>query len=173
MQRDDTRERRRVHQQEQLERDVAALRRWRWAPRQLSLDAYLAGYQAGRQKQMQQLDAWVARPVGVAAGRNLPAWNAILHQAAERAALYDGLPSWGRMRTLIWERDGGVCWKCREAIPWRYYELGHLVDRVVGGLDIPENLVVMCISCNRLWKPLHEMIEEAERWANNRRPAVW
>jgi 5-methylcytosine-specific restriction endonuclease McrA len=82
-------------------------------------------------------------------------------ELAWKKTIYHDIPKWHRLREIIWKRDGGVCFACG-----RYaheYHLGHLVDRVCGGMDIPENLVVMCASCNML-KPVHETTEDAIRW---------
>lgn len=69
-----------------------------------------------------------------------------------------------KTRLLVWERDGPICQVCREEIDMDYYECGHKIDRVCGGSDDPENLVVMCNLCNRL-KPLTDTLEEYEAWA--------
>lgn len=89
--------------------------------------------------------------------------------AAERAVLAHGLPSWQTLRSLVYERDGGVCFVCGKPTPWEYYELGHLHDRCAGGSDHPENVVVMCITCNRLQKPVHDSRAEAIAWAKSTR----
>jgi 5-methylcytosine-specific restriction endonuclease McrA len=83
--------------------------------------------------------------------------------AADHAALYDGLPKWHVLRKLIYERDRGVCWVCGRAIARDEYNLGHLIDRACGGLDIPQNLAVMHVRCNYL-KPLTNTREEAIAW---------
>ena len=71
--------------------------------------------------------------------------------------------SWGRIRLRIWDRDNGVCQVCGERIRFEHYECGHIVDRVCGGSDLDDNLVVMCSSCNR-WKPCHETRQEYDAW---------
>lgn len=89
--------------------------------------------------------------------------------AAERAVLTHGLPSWQTLRSLVYERDGGVCFVCGKSTPWEYYELGHLHDRCAGGSDHPENVVVMCVTCNRLQKPVHHSRADAIAWAKSTR----
>jgi hypothetical protein len=86
-------------------------------------------------------------------------------EVAERAAIYDGIPSWPVLRRLIYERDKGVCRVCRELIPPERYELGHLVDQCIGGLDVPSNVVVMCGDCNAR-KPVHSSRDEALAWCD-------
>ena len=78
--------------------------------------------------------------------------------------LFTGLPGWAKMRRLIFLRDDGICWGCGNVVDWEYYELGHIVDRLMGGLDVPDNLAVMCVLCNRN-KPFHRTREQAEHWA--------
>jgi hypothetical protein len=85
------------------------------------------------------------------------------HHAAE-AVLRGTTLSWDKTRQLIWERDGGMCQVCGDAIDWQYYECGHIIDRVAGGSDRLSNLVCMCIACNRL-KPLTETRAEYIAWA--------
>lgn len=74
------------------------------------------------------------------------------------------VPSWRTMKNLIYERDDGTCWVCHKTIPYEYYELSHLHDRVCGGSDTPDNLVVMCKVCNRAYKSLHESPGDALLW---------
>ena len=73
--------------------------------------------------------------------------------------------SWGAIRSRIWQRDRGVCQVCRERIPTVDYECGHIVDRCAGGSDLDDNLVVMCISCNR-FKPVHASRAEYDAWVD-------
>jgi hypothetical protein len=96
------------------------------------------------------------------------AWEHIADQAfsaAERAVLEQGWPGWGTLRRLVYERDGGICFVCDRAVPFEFFELGHLQDRVMGGSDRPDNVVVMCGTCNHLRKPLHETTDDAREWA--------
>lgn len=138
--------------------ELAAFCAWR-LPRQLRLDVWLDAFHRARERLIRE---WIS---DVATGRagNPEVIDHKAREMANRAALYDGLPSWDKMRQLIYERDNGVCWACGDHVPWELYDLGHIVDRVCGGLDVPENLAVMCRACNQ-FKPLHETREEAERW---------
>jgi 5-methylcytosine-specific restriction endonuclease McrA len=90
---------------------------------------------------------------------------------ARKTVNYWGVPGWRTLRVLICERDQGICWLCGERFEWQYYHLGHIVDRVVGGLDTPDNLAVMCNRCN-MSKTLHHTKEEAEAWRDRWR-AAW
>jgi hypothetical protein len=92
------------------------------------------------------------------------------HLAAE-ATLRGTNLSWDHTRQLIWDRDGGVCQVCGDALEWQEYECGHIIDRCVGGSDRPLNLVCMCIVCNRL-KPLTETRAEYMAWARQDGPAM-
>jgi hypothetical protein len=94
-----------------------------------------------------------------------------LHRRAAEAALRGTPLTWDQTRQLIWERDGGVCQVCGDAITWQEYECGHIIDRCVGGSDRLSNLVCMCIVCNRL-KPLTETRAEYMAWARQGGPAM-
>jgi 5-methylcytosine-specific restriction endonuclease McrA len=93
------------------------------------------------------------------------------YRHAAEAALRGTTLSWDQTRQLIWERDGGVCQVCGDAIEWREYECGHIIDRCVGGSDRLSNLVCMCIVCNRL-KPLTKTRAEYLAWARQGGPAM-
>lgn len=51
----------------------------------------------------------------------------------------------------------------------QFWECGHIIDRVAGGPDHINNLVVMCITCNRL-KPVTETRDEYLAWASKGDP---
>ncbi len=74
------------------------------------------------------------------------------------------LLSWSTTRRLVYIRDGGICDICKEKLDWDEYECGHIVDRVCGGSNRLENLVVMCGLCNRKIKIMHETKEEYCAW---------
>lgn len=71
--------------------------------------------------------------------------------------------AWVRIRGRIFGRDQGRCHACGTELTWSNYELGHKVDRVAGGSDEDDNLVVMCAACNRM-KPVHETPAEFVAW---------
>jgi hypothetical protein len=106
--------------------------------------------------------------------RTKVSWHEQALIAAARASIYRDIPSWAVLRQLIYERDDGVCWVCGEWVEIEHYECGHLIARLCGGLDIPENLVVMCNVCNRL-KPEHDSIEAVTAWRDSLPdgPAWW
>ncbi len=66
-------------------------------------------------------------------------------------------------RQIIYKRDKGLCWICREFVSFEECELGHLVDRCNGGIYDYDNLVVMHKLCNSQ-KPKHKTIEEHITW---------
>ena len=74
--------------------------------------------------------------------------------------------TWQALRQRVWERDDETCQVCHHQIDESDYECGHIVDRCRGGKDKLSNLVVMCISCNRL-KPTHDTREAFEAWASS------
>jgi hypothetical protein len=144
-----------------------------WKPdRQLSLFTYAEAYhKAFKRVVIRHIDRICAmdeaqyaaehsRRSGGEFGRN---FHESAEQAAARAAILDGLPSWGTLRRLIYARDGGLCAVCGIPSHDEAFHLGHLQDRMVGGLDVPDNLVVMHRHCNMV-KPLHESAEEAFIW---------
>ena len=71
--------------------------------------------------------------------------------------------SWAALRKAVYERDGGICQVCRLRVG-RIWDAGHLVDRIVGGADELDNLVLMCQRCNRTLKPIHHTREAALAW---------
>ncbi|HKD00465.1 MAG TPA: HNH endonuclease [Methylomirabilota bacterium] len=78
---------------------------------------------------------------------------------------------WSSLRKEIYRRDRGICQACLMRVG-RLWDLGHLVDRCIGGCDAPENLVLMCVRCNRSIKPVHRTLEEAWAWLEARREAA-
>jgi 5-methylcytosine-specific restriction protein A len=87
-------------------------------------------------------------------------------QAEKKAERY-GLPSWAVLRRLIYERDKGICAVCGQACSFGAFDLGHLVDRFMGGTDNPDNLTVMHSHCNQL-KPFHDTKEDALAWTSTK-----
>ncbi len=77
--------------------------------------------------------------------------------------------SWPALRLRVWIRDEGICQVCGDAIPWKHYQCGHIVDRMCGGPDTDENLVVMCVTCNQT-KPPHDTREQYEAWLASDEP---
>ena len=71
--------------------------------------------------------------------------------------------SWDNIRLRILSRDGPRCQVCQEEVSPEHSECGHIVDRVCGGTDLDDNLLVMCNVCNRA-KPLHETRDEFDAW---------
>ncbi len=73
------------------------------------------------------------------------------------------MSSWRVLRQMVYARDGGRCQVCLQRVG-RIWDLGHLQDRCRGGADELENLVLMCVRCNRSEKPLHGTRDEARVW---------
>jgi 5-methylcytosine-specific restriction endonuclease McrA len=66
-----------------------------------------------------------------------------------------------RLRAKLHERQGGLCHYCERPMTLRTFHIQeqlrdddttieHLVPRVLGGRDIPQNLVAACHECNRI-----------------------
>lgn len=82
---------------------------------------------------------------------------------ASSAIIRERTDSWNKMRDAVYERDSGICDACRRRCSFGNFDLGHLVDRVAGGIDCYCNLVVHCRPCNQM-KPVHETLEEYAVW---------
>jgi len=54
--------------------------------------------------------------------------------------------SWGRLRKQAKKRDGAICQYCNEPAPDG--EVDHIIPLSKGGLDVLDNLVWSCRSCN-------------------------
>jgi hypothetical protein len=76
---------------------------------------------------------------------------------------HEDTPEWLKLRSAIYIRDRGICWVCNGFVKLLEYDLGHLVDRCMGGTDTIDNVAVMHKKCN-LAKPLHATLEEALKW---------
>ena len=72
-------------------------------------------------------------------------------------------PEWLNLRSNIYLRDKGICWVCNSFVQLSEYDLGHLIDRCMGGQDVFDNLVVMHKRCN-VAKPPHVNLDEAVKW---------
>lgn len=73
------------------------------------------------------------------------------------------MTAWRVLRRRVYRRDAGRCQVCLGKVG-RLWDLGHLVDRAMGGGDLESNLVLMCVHCNRKKKPLHRTRAEALIW---------
>ena len=71
--------------------------------------------------------------------------------------------NWLELRSRIYIRDKAICWICNDFVALPDYDLGHLVDRCMGGWDDYDNLAVMHTKCN-LSKPHHTTLEGAMKW---------
>lgn len=67
------------------------------------------------------------------------------------------------MRSDIYIRDRGICIVCNSFVPMDDYELGHLVDKTMGGEAVYENVAVMHKQCNAA-KPFHRTLREFMEW---------
>ena len=75
-----------------------------------------------------------------------------------------------RLRAELYARQGGICHYCERAMTLRTFTVQqsaleprdatveHLVPRVLGGRDTPQNLVAACHECNRIGARI-------DRWA--------
>jgi len=81
------------------------------------------------------------------------------------------MTSWRTLRKQVYARDRGVCQVCHMRVG-RLWDAGHLVDRIAGGTDDLDNLVLMCLHCNRTVKPIHHTLREAYEWIDQQHQPV-
>ena len=56
---------------------------------------------------------------------------------------------WGRIRRVIYERDGGICMKCGKPVPKDDFHVDHIVPISAGGSEWDlDNLELSCPTCN-------------------------
>jgi hypothetical protein len=71
---------------------------------------------------------------------------------------------WSHIRWRVFRRDNGICAVCKNKVDFgKEYECGHVVSRMYGGTDLDDNLVVMCVWCNRM-NPEHQTRESFDAW---------
>ncbi len=59
------------------------------------------------------------------------------------------LPNYRTHRHRLYGKQEGVCVGCETHFPFRVMEVDHILPRVKGGTDHPENLQLLCSGCNR------------------------
>lgn len=57
-----------------------------------------------------------------------------------------GTGAWRKLRLLVLERDGHICYRCRQPTAT---EVDHVVPSSKGGSDEPANLAAICAPCHR------------------------
>ena len=94
------------------------------------------------------------------------AFNAIykqLEKLTKKDTARNNPEYWLQLRSKIYLNDNGTCWVCGKFVELVDYDLGHLIDRCMGGWDDYDNLAVMHTKCN-LGKPRHITLDDAEQW---------
>ncbi len=59
------------------------------------------------------------------------------------------LPNYRTHRHRLYGEQEGVCVGCETHFPFRVMEVDHILPRVKGGTDHPDNLQLLCSGCNR------------------------
>ncbi len=59
------------------------------------------------------------------------------------------LPNYRTHRHRLYGEQEGVCVGCKTHFPFRVMEVDHILPRVKGGTDHPDNLQLLCSGCNR------------------------
>ncbi len=59
------------------------------------------------------------------------------------------LPNYRTHRHRLYGEQEGVCVGCETHFPFRVMDVDHILPRVKGGTDHPENLQLLCSGCNR------------------------
>jgi hypothetical protein len=135
--------------------------------RQLNLLIWGEGYA----KEIGRLENNLVRQLWKLDNEEFLKWVSSIHstavEKADRAAINEGY-SWREVRKIVFKRDKGKCNICRQQLTWENWHAGHIVDRVMGGSDHPDNIVVMCEICNVYFKPLYESREDYEKWRNQK-----
>lgn len=67
---------------------------------------------------------------------------------------------WNFTRKLIYYRDNGKCYYCKETISMMGCEVHHLKHRQFRGSDHPRNLILLCVKCHKItFAPYIEKIQ--------------
>lgn len=53
-----------------------------------------------------------------------------------------------KKKCRVWEKTGGYCWHCFEALNWDRYHMDHVVPKSLGGRHSIDNLMPACEHCN-------------------------
>ena len=59
------------------------------------------------------------------------------------------LPNYRTHRHRLYGQQEGVCPGCETHFPFRVMDVDHIMPRVKGGTDHPDNLQLLCSGCNR------------------------
>jgi hypothetical protein len=102
--------------------------RWYWAEKDLSSDDVMALLHEGQQRRERKLDRARAR------------------MAADRLGGPSRKPIARKVKTAVFDRDGGRCVECGSDLDLQY---DHIIPFSMGGATSVENLQILCGDCNR------------------------
>ncbi len=60
------------------------------------------------------------------------------------------LPNYRKRKHILFGEQEGCCAGCREAFPFKVFEVDHIVPKSKGGTDHPDNLQMLCGHCNKI-----------------------
>ena len=81
-------------------------------------------------------------------GGNLWGGATALTEPPQRTDLGD-LPKYRTHRHRLYGEQEGVCVGCETHFPFRVMDVDHILPRIKGGTDHPDNLQLLCSGCNR------------------------
>lgn len=57
---------------------------------------------------------------------------------------------WRKIREVVWQRDGGICFHCHEAVALKKFHCDHILPKSEHGRHDLGNLRVLCRRCHVL-----------------------
>lgn len=60
---------------------------------------------------------------------------------------------WREVRQYVYERDGGLCQYCGDAVELHKCHIHHVLELSCGGSNHPSNLKTLCVKCHKKRHP--------------------
>ena len=141
------------HRNQFRESSQASYHRNKAAIAQRRKEKYYANLEAKREGSRRRALVWIAKNRNTAR-TNTKQWRlknpdkALAHCALRRLRISNGLVDVFD-RQEIWERDGGVCYLCKESCDSADWHLDHIVPLARGGVHSRANVAVTHPACNQ------------------------